>query len=108
MRKVIVESPFAGEVERNKIYARRAMNHAFSKGEAPWASHLLYTQEGILDDTIPAERALGINAGLVWGACADATVVYTDYGISTGMQYGIDRATKEERTIIYREIGKNK
>lgn len=107
MRKVLIESPYAGEVERNIKYARRAMRDAFQRKEAPWCSHLIYTQAGILDDTILEERTQGIDAGLVWGAGADATIVYTDYGISKGMQYGIDRATKEKRPVIYREIGKN-
>jgi len=107
IRKVLIESPYAGDVKTHLAYARRAMKDSFSKGEAPWCSHLIYTQEGILDDTIPAERTQGIDAGLIWGAGADMTVVYTDYGISRGMQYGIDRAIKENRPIEYREIGKN-
>ena len=34
--------------------------------------------------TYKLERELGISAGLIWGACAEATVVYTDRGISKG------------------------
>lgn len=41
------------------------MLDALDRGEAPYASHLLYTQ--MLDDTIPAERELGIKAGFAWG-----------------------------------------
>ena len=108
MRKVLIESPYAGNTEQNIKYARRAMRDAFKRKEAPWCSHLVYTQEGILNDTIPEERTQGIDAGLVWGATADATIVYTDYGISRGMEYGIARAEKEKRPIEYREIGKNK
>lgn len=104
MRKVIVESPFAGDVERNLIYARMAIADCFRRGEAPFASHLLYTQEGVLDDLIPEERALGINAGLEWGLCADATVVYVDRGISRGMSYGIQAALSAGRPVEYRKI----
>ncbi len=107
-RKVLIESPYAGDIETHVKYACRAMRDAFQRQEAPWCSHLIYTREGILDDTIPEERTQGIEAGLVWGSAADATIVYTDYGISRGMQYGIDRAIKEKRPIEYREIGKNK
>ena len=105
--KILIESPFAGDIERNIKYARRAMRHSFQRGEVPWCSHLIYTQDGILDDSIPEERMQGIEAGLIWGEGADFTVVYIDYGISKGMQYGIDRAHKEKRLVIYREIGKN-
>lgn len=72
------------------------------RGEAPFASHLLYTQ--MLDDSVEAERAMGIEAGLAIGIHAVATVVYTDLGISGGMQYGIDRAIKENRPVEYRAI----
>ena len=54
------------------------------------ASHLLYTQPGILDDTIPDEREVGIAAGLEWAHVAEAMVIYTDRGISPGMQRAID------------------
>ena len=56
MQRVIIESPYAGDVERNVRYARAAMADCLKRGEAPFASHLLYTQEGVLDDDIPGER----------------------------------------------------
>ena len=65
-------------------------------------SHLLYPQA--LDDADPAERALGIEAGLAWGCVAEATVVYADLGISEGMQQGIERAHREGRTVEYRRL----
>jgi hypothetical protein len=105
MRTVILESPFAGEVEANIEYARRCLRDCLLRYEAPIASHLLYTQPGVLDDNDPIERQLGINAGLAWGGQADATVVYTDRGISNGMTYGIARAEREGRPVEYRTIG---
>jgi len=104
MKLVIIESPYAGDIERNLIYARKCMADSFKRGEAPFASHLLYTQEGILNDDIEDERTLGINAGLEWGKLAELTVVYIDYGISKGMQYGIDNAIKNNRFVEYRRI----
>lgn len=104
MRLVIVESPFAGDVEENIKYARAAVRDCLMRGEAPIASHLLYTQEGILNDDIPEERKYGIDAGLAWGGVADATVVYTDRGISKGMEYGIARAKSEGRPVEYRTL----
>jgi hypothetical protein len=105
MRRVILESPYAGDVAANEAYARAAMRDCLLRGEAPIASHLLYTQPGVLDDAIPEERMLGINAGLVWGTLADATVVYADRGISRGMKYGIERAEHEGRPVEYRTLG---
>jgi hypothetical protein len=105
MRLVILESPFAGDVERNTLYARRALKDSLMRGEAPIASHLLYPQ--VLDDLIPSERQLGIDAGLAWRKVAEATVVYQDYGISPGMEYGIMLAQERGILIEYRSIGQN-
>lgn len=104
MRRVILESPLAGDVRRNTRYARAAMRDSLKRGEAPFASHLLYAQPGILNDLLPGERKLGIDAGLVWGDIAEATVVYNDLGISEGMNYGIVRAQKMGRPIEYRSL----
>jgi len=104
MRRVVVESPFAGDIERNIKYARACLRDCLKRGEAPFASHLLYTQEGVLDDNIPGERDLGINAGFIWGHAAELTVVYTDHGISGGMKQGIMQAQKERRPIEYRSL----
>lgn len=70
----------------------------------PMASHLLYTQEGILDDDIPEERELGIKAGLRWAKHADLRAVYTDFGISKGMQKGIEHANQEGQKIEFRSL----
>lgn len=102
--RVVLESPFAGNVSDNIDYARKCMRDSLLRGEYPIASHLLYTQEGILDDDIPEERKLGIDAGLDWGSLADKTVVYMDYGISKGMKYGIKNAKNNNRPIEYRSI----
>lgn len=104
MRLVIIESPFAGDVDNNIEYARAAVADSLARGEAPIASHLLYTQPGILDDTIPAERQMGIDAGLAWRAVVQASVVYTDLGISRGMEYGIAAAQDSEIPVEYRSI----
>lgn len=107
MFRVILESPFAGDVDTNVKYARRCISDCLKRGEAPFASHLLYTQEGVLDDDIPEERELGIQAGFEWRDTADYTVVYIDYGISKGMLYGIKDAENKGNYVIKRSIGKN-
>lgn len=105
MRLVIIESPFAGDVQANIEYARRCVRDSLERGEAPIASHLLYTQDGILDDGKPAERQWGIDAGLAWRRVAEASVVYTDRGISRGMLYGIEAAEAAGIPVEYRQIG---
>lgn len=102
MRLVIVESPYAGDVDANVAYARACMTDCLRRGESPLASHLLYPQ--MLDDLLPHERMLGIDAGLAWAEKADATVVYTDRGTSRGMQYGIEHANRHGRPIEYRSL----
>lgn len=104
MKLVILESPFAGNVSENIVYARACLRHSLLMGECPIASHLLYTQDGVLDDNDSTERALGINAGLEWRSVADATVVYADLGISKGMEYGINKMTNDGKPVIYRYI----
>jgi len=101
---VILESPFAGDIEKNLEYARKCMRDCFMRGEFPFASHLLYTQDGILDDDLPKERKLGICAGLCWGKFASKTVVYTDLGISEGMGKGIEMAKEEGREVEMRKL----
>lgn len=103
-RLVILESPYAGDINRNVAYARAAMRDCLARGDAPAASHLLYTQPGVLDDGNPWERARGIDAGLAWGKVAEATVVYTDLGISKGMGEGVNRAFAEGRPVEWRTL----
>lgn len=102
--RVIIESPYGGNVERNERYARACVADSLSRGEAPFASHLLYTQPGVLDDSVPEERAQGIQAGFAWRAGA-RTVVYTDLGVSTGMVEGIHHAQSIGSDIEYRTLG---
>lgn len=103
---VIIESPFKGrtpaEEAENIEYARKAMRDSLYRGEAPFASHLLYPQ--MLDDANEHERRMGIEAGLLIGQLASRTVVYIDRGISSGMEYGIKRAEDEGRPVEYRSL----
>ena len=108
MRRVILESPYAGPtgaaIAVHVEYARRCMRDSLLRGEAPLASHLLYTQPGVLDDAKPTERETGIEAGLAWGVAAEATVVYLDHGWSPGMIRGADRARAEGRPVEERYL----
>ena len=104
---VVVESPYAGDIEQNVKYARRAVRDCLERGEAPITSHLLFTQEGILRDAVPEERELGIRAGLAWVHRADKMVVYVDYGISSGMHDAIEYAEAHHIAYEFRSIGTN-
>ena len=113
---VIIESPFAGassgSIARNLRYARMAMRDSISRGESPLASHLLYTQDGILLDTIPEERRLGISLGYTWMALASKVIFYTDLGMSPGMAFALQAAESlgiptEFRSIIGARKGLN-
>jgi hypothetical protein len=113
MRLVIIESPFGAPtaelVERNKRYLRACIRDALKRGESPYASHRMLTDA--LDDGDPEERKLGIAAGFAWRAMADVTVVYTDLGISFGMQAGIEHATEialarwDRHKLEFRRLG---
>ncbi len=107
MKTVIIESPYAGDIERNTLYARRAMRDAIDHGEAPLASHLLYTQPEILDENNPAERKLGIECGYEWWTHAEKIIFYVDYGWSPGMQKAYERVLAGNRAHEIRTIGKN-
>lgn len=116
--RVVIESPLRGTVPlwvplwaaplaeylgrwRNKQYARACMRDSVHRGEAPYASHLLMDQPGILDDADEEERGRGMDIGFRWGEHADIRAVYCDHGISGGMQHGILCAPQGQR-IEYR------
>lgn len=104
MKKVVIESPYAGDILANIAYAKKCFHDSLKRKEAPYASHLLFTQEGILDDTIPEERELGMLAGFAWGNAADLVAVYIDRGISGGMKKGIEAAKKRNSDIEIRSL----
>ena len=102
-RPVVLESPFKGDEQRNKAYLDECIHDCIINHEdAPMASHKLYTDS--LDDGDDTERAIGIKCGLTWGQFADACIVYVDYGISEGMQIGIDHYRAMGIPIIERRL----
>ncbi len=105
MKLVILESPYAGDVEANVAYARRCIRDSLMRDEAPIASHLLYTQPGILRDEFADERAAGITAGHAWLRVCELVAVYQDHGVSPGMQKAIDLAAGSGVAIEFRVIG---
>jgi hypothetical protein len=104
LRHVVLESPFAGDIQTNLKYARACLRDCLMRGESPIASHALLTQAGVLNDLDPIERAVGINAGHSWMHVCDAVVVYTDRGISKGMEAGIQSASFHKIPVEYRTL----
>jgi len=96
MKRVIVESPYAGQVEVNEVYGAFAMHDCLvNHDEAPYASHLLYTQKYVLRDHISSERKLGIMAGFEWRSPAEKTVFYVDLLMTKGMVQGLEDCKKK-------------
>jgi len=123
MRAAIIESPYAAapypwgddvvygafnkelwdevSIRRHVQYARELMRWALYNGLTPYASHLLYTQPGVLRDDVPAEREMGILAAKRWHELADVAVVGLDYHVSSGMLWGIQQHVDQEREIKF-------
>ena len=125
---VVVESPYAAapmlppgagaldlaaRLELHREYLAACLADALNRGEAPFASHGLYTTIGrftVYNDNSPDQRAAGIAAGLAWGDLAARRAVYVDLGVSRGMLLGIARARSigqpvELRRVVERHLG---
>jgi hypothetical protein len=105
VRRVIVESPYAGNFWQrylNRRYARACLRDCILRDEAGFASHLLYTQ--VLNDGKRLERRLGMEAGHEWLFVAHICAVYVDRGISEGMLQGIKAADAAGVHVEYRAL----
>jgi len=105
VKRVTIESPYAGDIEANVAYAKECVLDCLRRGEAPYASHLFFTQTGILRDELPFEREMGIEAGLAWQAASELVAVYVDRGVSEGMRKGIARAVAMWIPVSVRTLG---
>mgnify|MGYP001562217949 CR=1 FL=1 len=83
MIRVTIESPLAGNFCKNVRYAQLCMLDSLKRGEAPYASHLLYPQ--VFDDLDEDQCRVGMQAGHVWLKQAELVAVYIDLGVSRGM-----------------------
>ena len=99
---VIIETPWRGMGERGLNFARACMFHSLNNDEAPFASHLLYTQ--VLDDDLEADRKLAFNAARNFYNVCSYIAVYQNLGISPGMEWGINQAQKWCKPIEYRTL----
>ena len=104
---VLLESPYYSEDEsvmkENVKFAEACMRNSLMRGEAPMASHLLYTR--VLDED--GERSIGMSAAMSWQTVVDKLVVYSDRGITDGMTESINLAVKKGLRIEYRTLYDN-
>jgi hypothetical protein len=103
-RLVAIESPYEGNVATNLHYLRACMRDCLSRRETPLAAHGLLTQPGVYNEYDPAETQLAQEAGIAWTQYAQATIVYTDLGITPRVQAAITRAEHEGREVEYRSL----
>lgn len=83
-------SPYRGEVERNKKYARELTRLALDNGFCPVTVHLYLTE--VTDDNIPEERRLGMDAGMEILKNCKYILIGGRHGISEGMKAEIKTA----------------
>ena len=102
MRRVIIESPYTGNISRNVAYAQAAVRDCVNRGETAYASHLIFP--GALDDNTPRERNTGILCGYAWWDVADTIAFYVDLGWSSGMVRAFDRARDQNRKWEIRHL----
>lgn len=112
MKLVIIESPFKGNYLRNTMYLRSCILDCLRRGESPYASHRMLTDA--LDDDIPEERQLGIEAGFAWrnamyiDECGERhrvlPVFYVDLGATDGMSYVRAKYLAEKRAFDERQL----
>lgn len=105
MKRVIVESPYAGNIEVNEVYGEFALYDCLvNYNETPYASHLLYTRKNVLRDDHGPDRELGIKAGFYWRDVAEETVFYTDLGMTDGMVLGIGDCKEKNNPYHVRKL----
>lgn len=102
MKFVVIESPYAGDVEQNLTYLNLCILDCLVRGETPYASHLMLTKA--LDDLIPWQRKVGIEAGLAVRRIAKNRVFYTDLGWSNGMIAARAKYENEGLSFSHREL----
>jgi len=105
MKLVVIESPLCGRPpercptflrplvervlrERNRHFAFACMRFELAKGNAPYASHVTFDQPGLLEDSKPEQRALGIAVGQAWSAVGNSRSFFETRGMSGGMLLG--------------------
>ena len=97
---IYIASPYAGDIETNTAFAKKACWYAIHQGHTPIAVHLLYPQ--MLDDAEPTEREIGLRLGhRVLEVCDELWLC--GGRVSSGMAREIEEA--QRLGIPIRQIG---
>lgn len=104
---IYICSPYRGDVMRNKEYARYLTRVALVNGFAPVTVHLYLTE--VTDDNNPAERRMGMTAGLEILRQCEYILIGDRYGITSGMKEeiweteksGIIRLKEKDGSIMF-------
>ena len=112
MKLVAVESPYGSPdpkiLRRNILYARMCLRDSLERSgdvqEAPWCSHLVYPQPGVLDEQNPQGRRLGLDISGAWGDRAEARAIYQDLGLSGGVEEAVERARTLGQQVDLRHL----
>lgn len=117
---VLIESPLSesnGEpFFKNIYYAQMCMLYALRCGAAPMATHLEWTQcPGAKQIFVPDDDTENLNIGrnnaLIAGdkirSMVEEVWIFTDLGISSGMQHGIDHARQIKKPVREMHLPKN-
>lgn len=100
--RTMVLSPLHGDTDLHVQYALACCEDCIDLGESPFASHLFYPQ--FLDDDDPESRQVGMRCGQEWMRVANQVAVYSDFGVSTGMQEDLKLARRLGLRIVYRNL----
>lgn len=95
---VYICAPFLGAIERNKKRAADFAAFAYRNGCIPMTPHLLFP---FMDDSKEEERATALHMDMVlMGKCKEVWV-FSENGVTSGMQKEIKKATTWGKTVRY-------
>lgn len=98
MKLIYIASPYAGCIESNTEFARKACRYVIEQSHAFFAPHLFYP--AILDENILEQRQFGLDMGLIILSKCDELWVCGER-ISPGMQAEIALAEQLGIPIYY-------
>jgi hypothetical protein len=103
---VAIETPWAGldAGEKAKKYLRNCIRDSLARNEIPWASHAMLAWTDALYETDEEQRLEGINVNKRMILRVDLVAVYSDHGISKGMQQAITWARMNGKRVESRRI----
>lgn len=106
---VYLASPLSAPTEegmvKNQQLAIKLSKRLIQKGLVPMTPHIYFPL--FLNEFNPNERQIGLDMGLVWLNLCQAMYVYTNNGISKGMQGEIEHALKHNIPIYTIDLDGN-